>query len=118
MSGARCEIRVDLSGIEKRFSEAALREKQEAFAERVAFEMRDYVPVDSGALQGSEPLASDYGSGTIEWNTPYAKYVVEMPESSIKKTKNPKARANWPEAAKSERMDAWEDFAKRLMEER
>lgn len=114
---SRVEVKVDLSGIEARLGDAAMREKQAAFAARVAFETRDYVPYESGTLQGSEPLSSDYEAGTVEWNTPYAGYVVAMPESSIKKTHNPNARANWPQAAKSERLGAWQDYAQKLMEE-
>lgn len=118
MSGSRCEVKVDLSGIEARLGEAALQAKQEAFAQRVAFEMRDYVPVETGTLQGSEGVSSDYAAGDIAWNTPYARYVLDMPESSIRKAVNPNARANWPQAAKDERMGAWEQFAKQLMEEK
>ena len=110
-------VKVDLSGLEARLGAAAMREKQAAFAARVAFETRDYVPYEEGTLQGSEPLSSDYEAGTIEWNTPYAAIVEAMPESSIKKTINPGARAHWPQAAKAERMGAWEEYARKLMEE-
>lgn len=115
---AACNIKIDLSGIERRFSPEQLKAKQEAFASRVAFEMRDYVPEDQGTLKGSEPLASDYADGTIEWDTPYAQRVHDLPQSSIHTTKNPNARSHWPEAAKSERMSSWEQFAKSLMEEK
>ena len=115
---ASCNIRIDLSGIERRFSADQLKAKQEAFAERVASEMRDYVPEDQGTLKGSEPLASDYAGGSIEWATPYAQRVHDLPQSSIRKTKNPNARSHWPEEAKSERLSAWEQFAKSLMEEK
>lgn len=115
---ASCNVRIDLSGIERRFSPEQLKAKQEAFAERVAFETRDYVPEDQGTLKGSEPLASDYAEGHIEWDTPYAQRVHDLPQSSIRKTKNPNARSHWPEEAKKERMGAWHDFAEKLMEER
>ena len=113
-----CSIKIDLSSIERRFSAEQMRAKQEAFAERVAFEMRDYVPRDEGTLQDSEALASDYASGRIEWGTPYAQRVHDLPQGSIRKTKNPNARSHWPEEAKRERMDAWDEYAHRLMEER
>lgn len=117
MSGASCNIRVDLSGIERRLGEARMRERQEAFAQRVAFEMRDYVPEDEGTLRDSEPLASDYAAGQIEWDTPYAQHVHDLPQSSIRRAKNPNARSHWPAEAKRERMGAWEQFARALMEE-
>lgn len=115
---AACDIKIDLSGIERRFSPEQLKAKQEAFAKRVAFEMRDYVPVDEGTLRDSEPLASDYESGSIEWQAPYAQRVHDLPQSSIRKTKNPNARSHWPEEAKQERMSPWEQFARSLMEEK
>lgn len=113
-----CRTVVDLSKLEKRFSDSARRGKQAAFAKRVAFEIGDYVPEELGALKGSEPLSSDYENGIIEWNTPYAQHVHDLPQSSIKKAKNPNARSHWPAAAKAERAGAWEDFARKLMEEK
>lgn len=113
-----CRTIVDIGKLERRFSQRALTGKQETFAKRVAFEMRDYVPVDEGILRDSEPLASDYATGTIEWQTPYAQRVHDLPQSSIRTAKNPNARSHWPEEAKRERGPAWEDFARKLMEER
>lgn len=115
---AACNIKIDLSGIERRFGPEQLRAKQEAFAARVEFEIRDYVPEDEGTLKGSALLASDFAAGEIEWDTPYAQRVHDLPQSSIRKTKNPNARSHWPEEAKKERMGAWDDFAHRLMEEK
>lgn len=117
---AACKVHIDVSNLARRFAPDRLRAKQEAFAERVAFEMRDYVPLDEGALQGSEDVgrSSDYSEGHVEWDAPYAQRVHDLPQSSIRKTKNPNARSHWPEEAKGERMDAWGQFAKSLMEER
>lgn len=113
-----CSIKIDLSDIERKFSPEQFKAKQEAFAKRVAFEMRDYVPLDERTLHDSEALASDYASGRIEWDTPYAQRVHDLPQSSIRKVKNPNARSHWPEEAKKERMDAWNEFAHKLMEEK
>lgn len=33
-----------------------------------------YVPHDVGTLEKSGDLATDIGSGVVEWNTPYARY--------------------------------------------
>ncbi len=109
---------VDISKIERAFSQSANRKRQAEFAKRVAFEIRDYVPYDEGTLRDSEPMASNYETGIIEWQTPYAKRVHSLPESSIKKTKNPHAHAKWHEAAKQDRLEAWNDYARKLMEER
>mgnify|MGYP005813128793 CR=1 FL=1 len=108
---------VDLSKLERRFSKSALVGKQAAFAKRVAFEMRDYVPLDEGTLRDSEPLASDYETGLIVWQTPYAEHVHDLPQSSINTAENPNARSHWPEEAKRERMDSWQEFARKMLEE-
>lgn len=107
---------VDISKIEKALSQEANKKRQAAFAKRVAFEIRDYVPYDQGTLRESEALASNYETGTIEWQTPYAKKVHALPETSINKAKNPKAKAKWHEAAKKDRIEAWKEYAKKLME--
>ena len=65
-------VRVDLSGAEARFSEAAHKKRQVVMAERAAFMMRKYVPVEESTLRDSEPLSSDYEAGRLIWNTPYA----------------------------------------------
>lgn len=114
---ASCSVRVDLSGLERRLGADQLKAKQAAFAKRVAFEIGNYVPEELGTLKGSEPLSSDYENGIIEWNTPYAQRVHDLPQSSIKKTENPNARSHWPEEAKRERMDSWQEFARKLLEE-
>lgn len=116
MSKAGCTIKVDLSGLKRRFGADQLRAKQEEFAKRVAFEMRDYVPLDEGTLRDSEPLASDYAGGEIEWSTPYAQHVYDLPQSSIRKAKNPRASSHWADVAKKDRMQAWQEYASKLME--
>lgn len=108
---------VDLSKLERRFSKSALVGKQRAFARRVAFEIRGFVPLDEGTLRDSEPLSSDYETGLIVWQTPYAQHVHDLPQSSINTAKNPNARSHWPEEAKREREGAWQEFARKLLEE-
>lgn len=113
MSGGGCEISVDLSGIEARLCGEAAARAQEAFARRVAFECRDYVPLDEGTLRDSEPLNSDYAEGDIVWSTPYAQRVHDLP--SVRTVKNPRATPKWPEKAREDRLGAWRDFAARLL---
>lgn len=107
------KIDVDISDIEKKFSEEALKKKQAAFAQRVAFDMRKHVPVDEGTLRDSEPINSDYQNGQIIWNTPYAQYV--MNADSVRTTKNKDAVPNWPEYTKSEKLKSWKEFAAQIM---
>lgn len=120
MSKAACKVKIDLSGLALRFSQERLRSKQETFAERVAFEMKDYAPLsdeDHAHMRDTVDMASDFEEGHIEWQTPYAQHVHDLPQSSIGQTVNPKAHSRWPEVAKGERMEAWVDFANELLRE-
>ena len=111
--GKKSKTTIDLKGLEKRFSDSSLKAKQEAFASRVAFDMRKHVPEDSGALRDSEPLNSDYANGQIVWNTPYAKRVLNA--DHVRTVKNKNARPQWPEVTKQEKMQDWRDFAEKLI---
>ena len=104
---------VDIGKIEKQFSENSLKAKQEAFASRVAFDMRKHVPEDEGTLRDSEPMNSDYANGQIIWNTPYAKIVLNA--DHVKTVKNKNARPQWPEVTKQEKLQDWKSFAGKLM---
>lgn len=106
-------IKVDLSGIEERFDEGALRAKQAAFAQRVGFDMNKRCPVDEGTLRDSMPVSSDFENGQIIWNTPYAKHVLNA--DSVRTVKNPNACPQWPEAVKAERMGEWQKMAGSLL---
>lgn len=106
-------IDIDLSGIEKRFSPQALKAKQAVFAHRVGFDMNKHCPVDEGALRDSMPVSSDYESGQLVWDTPYAKRV--MNADTVRTVKNPEARPQWPEYAKSERLGEWRKLAANLL---
>ena len=108
------EVKVDLGPLEKKFSSAANKAKQAAFAQRVAFDCRQHVPVDEGTLRDSEPMASDYPAGKIEWNTPYARRVYNA--DSVRTTKNPQAAPHWAEVTKQEKLGDWKKFATALME--
>ncbi|MEG2369205.1 MAG: minor capsid protein [Raoultibacter sp.] len=104
---------IDIRNIERVFSDANMKKKQETFAQRVAFDMRKYVPEDEGTLRDSEPISSDYGKGNLIWNTPYAKNVLNA--DSVLKVKNPNAQPQWPEYAKSKHMDSWKQYADKLL---
>ncbi len=106
-------IDIDLSGIEKRFSPQALKAKQAVFAQRVGFDMNKHCPVDEGTLRDSMPVSSDYESGQLVWDTPYARRV--MNADTVRTVKNPDARPQWPEYAKSERLGEWRKLAANLL---
>lgn len=106
-------IDIDLSGIEKRFSPQALKAKQAVFAHRVGFDMNKHCPVDEGTLRDSMPVSSDYESGQLVWDTPYARRV--MNADAVGTVKNPEARPQWPEYTKSERLGEWRKLAANLL---
>lgn len=107
------KVDVDLSGLEKKFSESSLRAKQAVFAQRVAFDMRKHVPVDEGTLRDSEPMSSNYEQGHIIWNPPYAERVYEA--DSVRTTKNHQAKPHWADYTKEKKMDDWREFAAALL---
>jgi hypothetical protein len=111
--GARMRVTVDTSGLERRLSGEAFRKAQEAFAKRVAFDTRDYVPVDSGILRDSEPENSHYETGMIIWDTPYAHYVYNL--DGVRTVINPNATPHWCETAKQRHLEDWKALAVRLL---
>lgn len=113
MSRKSSTTTVDISSIEKEFSDKSLKSKQAAFASRVALDMRKHVPEDEGTLRDSEPLNSDYENGQIIWNTPYAKIVLNA--DHVLTVKNHSATPQWPEVTKAEKLQDWKAFAAALM---
>ena len=107
------EVKVDLGPLEPKFSSAANKAKQAAFAQRVAFDCRQHVPVDEGTWRDSEPMASDYPAGKIVWNTAYARRVYNA--DHVRTTKNPQAAPHWAEVTKQEKLPNWKKFAAGLL---
>lgn len=54
-------------------SEKALEKAQKYLDQEVIRTCAPYVPLDTGTLERSGKMSSDIGSGTVTWNTPYAK---------------------------------------------
>ena len=68
-----------------------------------------YIPFMDGTLRASG-LQSDFGSGEISWNTPYAaRQYYEAPNKS--KDENPNARMKWFEEAKATKKKSWEKLS-------
>lgn len=66
-----------------------------------------YAPQMDGALQNSVLIASDIGSGAIEWDTPYARKLYYNPDYHFSTDKNPNARGLWFESAKADFITDW-----------
>lgn len=73
-------VSVNLKGLEKMASDSETKKRQSEYAQRVAFVMREYVPLRDGYLRNSEPLSSNYEKGELVWDTPYAaeQYYIPM----------------------------------------
>lgn len=113
-------VTVDLTKLMKRFSAKELEAKQVKFAMSVAEDMNVFTPEATKRLHDSMQTASDFRQGLVIWDADhagYAAYVRDMPDSSIKHGKNPRAKADWPKAAKEAHGEDWERLAVDLLTE-
>lgn len=74
----------------------------------------EYVPFRTGNLRGSGIRGTVVGSGTIEYNAPYAKANYYALNRNFSKEKHPKASPQWFEKAKAVNKDKWINGAKKL----
>ena len=74
-----------------------------------------YVPMDTGRLMNSGIEATNYGSGEVVYNTPYAAkcYYNNL---NFSKDKHPQAQSRWFEKAKSVNKDKWVNGVTKIME--
>ncbi len=110
-------VTVDLTKLMKRFSKQELEAMQVKFAMSVAEDMNAFTPEDSRHLHKTMQTASDFRQGLVIWDADYAAAVRELSDSSIKHGKNPRARADWPKAAKDAHGEDWERLAVDLLTE-
>ena len=110
-------VTVDLTKLMKRFSAKELEAKQVKFAMSVAEDMNAFTPEDTKRMHNSMQAASDFRQGLVIWDADYAAYVRDLPDSSIKHGKNPRAKADWPKAAKEAHGEDWERLAVDLLTE-
>ena len=113
-------VTVNLTKLKKLFGVKAMEDAQTKFAMSVAEDMNAYIPKDTSKLHDSMKAASDFKRGLIVWDTDYAAYVRAMPDSRIKHgegAKNPKARADWPKAAKDAHGEDWKRLAETILTE-
>lgn len=110
-------VTVDLTKLMERFSKQELEAKQVKFAMSVAEDMNVYTPEDTERMHDSMQAASDFRQGLVIWDADYATYVRDLPDSSIKHDENPRARADWPKAAKDAHGEDWKRLAVDLLTE-
>ncbi len=77
-------------------------DRQEEYAMRVAFIMRQYVPMQEGILRASEQLSSLYRDGILRWTTPYAAAQYEL-DTDNRTTSG--TNGHWDEPVRLNHMD-------------
>lgn len=108
-------VTVNLDKLKKLFGVKAMEDAQTKFAMSVAEDMNAYIPKDTSKLHDSMKAASDFKRGLIVWDTDYAAYVRDLPDTSIKHGKNPRAKADWPKAAKEAHGEDWKRLAETIL---
>lgn len=85
--------------------------RQRLYAMRAAKVIEPYVPLEEGALRGSEAVSSDYDAGILTWNTPYAarQYYDEGLEHTTPGTEH-----HWDQAMWRDHAGDMEDYARGL----
>jgi len=71
---------IDVGDVEEMLQSVGLEEgglAQQALDEAFVKNCDPYVPMDSGVLMESAYIATNFGSGDIVWQTPYAHYAYE-----------------------------------------
>lgn len=102
----KLNIEFDAASCEARIKER-LAKCQKKLDAQVLKDSNYYCPMFRGILQKSSILSTVIGSGKIVWNTPYAReQYYGKPNKS--RDKNPNARMEWFEAAKSKNLRKWE----------
>jgi hypothetical protein len=105
-------VTVDTPLLDSLISPSAHRARLEEISMRAEELMKPYVPVRDNTLRPSV-MASDFASGMLTWNTPYAakQYHVPMNHSEAG------TQDHWDEAMKRNDMPLLEDYVAKVYEE-
>lgn len=90
-------------------SEKALEKAQKYLDQEVIRTCAPYVPLDTGTLERSGKMSSNIGSGTVTWNTPYAKK--QYYEGKSKGLRG----ARWFDRAKADHAEDWQDGVAKIL---
>lgn len=84
---------------------------QKALDQTIVKDSNYFAPEDDETLKKSAIMSTKYGSGQIIWDTVYASRLYHNPQYNFSKDKNPNAQGLWYEAAKAQKMSAWQKVA-------
>lgn len=104
-------VEVVTDGLDALLSASERKRRQRLYAMRAAHLIKPYVPLEEGALRGSEALNSDYDHGVLTWNTPYAARHYHEPMNHTAEG----ATDHWDEAMWRDHADEMESYAKALL---
>lgn len=103
-------VTADLSGLQAVSKMRA--DILEEAAMRAEFEMRAYVPMDTGVLRASGQLASQFRAGLLVWATPYAAAQYYLPHAHTTSG----TTDHWDEAWARDRLPQWMDYVAAIYE--
>lgn len=109
--GMSIKVECDFSDINKRLGDTRVKDALELITRTIEADMRPYVKRDTGTLEDSAQVASNFRAGEIVYtatqgNGEYASFAYEDPHVAATDT-NPHATAHWDEAAMQDRQDEW-----------
>lgn len=99
-------IEINWNSISNRIGEGLIA-AQVVLDEQVLKDSNSFAPQDTGNLIESGIRSSAFGSGRVEWDTPYARKLYYNPQYNFSKDRNPQAGGLWFERAKAARKLTW-----------
>lgn len=106
MFKANVAVNIDPSTIFAR-AQGDMKTAQKWLDERIVKDSNPFVPFDTGLLAGSPGRATQFGSGRIVYDEPYARRLYRGEHFTFSRDKHPKATHHWTEKAKSIFLDSW-----------
>lgn len=107
-----CKITLDTARINKRFGNHAVNQAQKILDTQVLKDTEPYVPMQSGALKDSGITGTTIGSGTLKYQSEYARaQYYGLPNKST--NAHPLAVMRWFEASKAVCKEKWARVAKK-----
>lgn len=109
----RMNINVDnlqaMTRLQRNFDQAIVHSLP-VISEKVLGDINNYVPRDTGQLVNSSYTASNFDTGELVWNTPYARRLYYGVDMKFSKDVHPLAQAMWDVKAKSVHEREWARF--------
>lgn len=110
----KAELVINVGETCKRF-EPRYHRAQKFIDSEVLRDCEPYVPKRNGDLIKSGNTGTVIGSGKVIYNAPYAKRCYYALHVEFSKAKNPKACAQWFEAAKAAKKTAWKNGVEKII---